>query len=185
MINGQKSGTRPERSARVLAAAVAAAALLGAWAAPAAAHAADTRQVRSSASVPKALSSTVYAYTLRNMATNRCVDDSFDYGLRAFGCNGLNFQRLNFYDQGNDSTSKMWVLQDQSTGRCLDDSLAYGLRSASCNGLNYQNWRMQYWSDSSRTFINVNTGRCMDDSSAYGLRAYPCNNLTYQRFYTQ
>ncbi|MFI9237566.1 hypothetical protein [Streptomyces sp. NPDC053079] len=25
--------------------------------------------------------------------TGRCIDDSYAYGLRAFGCNGLDYQR--------------------------------------------------------------------------------------------
>ncbi|MGK4578685.1 hypothetical protein [Kitasatospora sp. HPMI-4] len=31
---------------------------------------------------------------IRNLNTGRCIDDSFAYGLRAFGCNGLNYQQF-------------------------------------------------------------------------------------------
>ncbi|WP_254069060.1 ricin-type beta-trefoil lectin domain protein [Streptomyces sp. TM32] len=122
---------------------------------------------------------TVYAYALQNQNTGRCVDDSFAYGLRAFGCNGLNYQRFNYYSQPDGS----WVLQNQNTGRCVDDSFAYGLRAFGCNGLNYQKWRIIYQSDGSASYQNENTGRVIDDSSAYGLRAFGYNGLSYQRFY--
>lgn len=31
---------------------------------------------------------------IKNLNTGRCIDDSSAYGLRAFGCNGLNYQQF-------------------------------------------------------------------------------------------
>ncbi|MEV5938615.1 RICIN domain-containing protein [Streptomyces sp. NPDC051994] len=74
------------------------------------------------------------AGALRNLNTGRCIDDSFAYGLRAFGCNGLNYQRWEIYYNGNGTLT----FRNENTGRCIDDSGAYGLRSFGCNGMNYQ-----------------------------------------------
>ena len=74
-----------------------------------------------------------------------------------------------------------YAMHNVVTGHCVDDSVA-GLRSFVCNGQNFQHWKIQYNSDSTKTFINVNTGRCMDDSVAYGLRSFVCNNQNFQRF---
>ncbi|MEU3375297.1 RICIN domain-containing protein [Streptomyces sp. NPDC006660] len=118
---------------------------------------------------------------LKNVNTGRCVDDSGAYGLRPFGCNGLNYQYWGLYGQSNGN----WVLKNGNTGRCIDDSGAYGLRSFGCNGLNYQRWAIYYNGNGTLTFQNENTGRCMDDSGAYGLRSFGCNGLNYQQFVGQ
>ncbi|MFJ4797787.1 hypothetical protein [Kitasatospora purpeofusca] len=68
------------RTARVTAAALTAAAL--------GLTAAGTAEARTTG--------VVYAYALQNQNTGRCVDDSGAYGLRAFTCNGLNYQNFNF-----------------------------------------------------------------------------------------
>ncbi|MFD4628656.1 RICIN domain-containing protein [Streptomyces sp. NPDC058284] len=115
---------------------------------------------------------------IKNLNTGRCIDDSGAYGLRAFGCNGLNYQYWAMTGQSNGN----WVLKNGNTGRCIDDSGAYGLRSFGCNGLNYQRWALYRNGNGSFTFKNENTGRCIDDSGAYGLRAFGCNGLNYQQF---
>ncbi|MFI1364919.1 RICIN domain-containing protein [Streptomyces griseochromogenes] len=119
-----------------------------------------------------------YYYALKNQNTGRCVDDSWDYGLRAFTCNGLNYQNFNWYNQ-SDGT---WVIQNQNTGRCIDDSTAYGLRAFSCNYQSFQRWTIVYQSDGTKTLKNQNTGRVIDDSTDFGLRAFGYNALSYQRF---
>lgn len=120
----------------------------------------------------------IYYYALQNQNTGRCVDDSWDYGLRAFTCNGLNYQNFNWYKQ----TDGTWVIQNQNTGRCIDDSTDYGLRAFGCNYLSYQRWTIVYQSDGTKTLRNQNTGRVMDDSTDFGLRAFGYNALSYQRF---
>lgn len=72
--------------------------------------------------------------SIRNKVTNRCVDDSFESGLRSYPCNGGAWQdwRIYGYDKG-------YVLKNRATGRCLDDSGA-GLRTWECNGMDFQYW---------------------------------------------
>ena len=132
LLRGRTGRTgRTSRTGRIVAAtatAVLTAAGLGISAAGTASAAETGRDT------PQSLNGITYSYALQNQNTGRCVDDSFAYGLRAFTCNGMNFQKFNFYQQSNGS----WVLQNQNTGRCVDDSLAYGLRAFTCNGMNFQ-----------------------------------------------
>ena len=114
---------------------------------------------------------------VKNVNTGRCIDDSFAYGLRSFGCNGLSYQ---VWQKLPNSTVTRWAIRNQNTGRCIDDSFAYGLRSFGCNGLNYQSWNIISTSNGGQVLKNDNTGRCIDDSFAYGLRSFGCNGLNYQ-----
>ena len=112
----------------------------------------------------------------QNLATRRCLDDSFEFGLRSFPCNGLNYQKWRYgYTAGT-----LGGLVNRHTGRCIDDSFEFGLRSFPCNGLAYQVWQPN---PSGGTFHwgNRATGRFMDDSE-FGLRSFQRNNLNYQRF---
>jgi hypothetical protein len=121
-------------------------------------------------------------YALRSVATGYCVDDSFEYGLRSYPCNGLNYQRFNSYPQPDGT----FVLQNQRTGRCIDDSIEFGLRAFNCYYSTYQRWeRRLVWISSgglAYTFVSQATGLCMDDSPQYRLRAYFCNGQPYQQF---
>jgi hypothetical protein len=119
---------------------------------------------------------------MNNYVTGLCVDDSAPYGLRAIGCNGLNYQLWYQVWRGGIN----YAMQNVHTGRCLDDSAPYGLRSYPCNGQNYQEWTVE--SSGAAHFgwfvlKNVHTGLCLDDSAAYGLRAFQCNGQTYQLWY--
>ena len=68
----------------------------------------------------------------QNLATRRCLDDSFEFGLRSFPCNGLAYQVW----QPNPSGGTFhWG--NRATGRFMDDS-EFGLRSFQRNNLNYQ-----------------------------------------------
>jgi hypothetical protein len=118
-------------------------------------------------------------YRVVNRNTGRCMDESWAYGLRAMGCNGLTFQYFSF-----DATSVAgtYYIRSSETGRCVDDSLAYGLRTYACNGLDFQRWFM-YSYDGATILQNLKTGRCIDDSYAYGLRAFDCNQLSYQHWF--
>ncbi|GAA2141119.1 hypothetical protein GCM10009760_25030 [Kitasatospora kazusensis] len=120
-----------------------------------------------------------YGGSLQDQNTGRCIDDSGAYGLRAFSCNGLNYQTWYATYFGS-----WFSLTNGNTGRCIDDSLAYGLRSFDCNLQSYQNWQIiAQYGDGSQVLQNQNTGRCIDDSGAYGLRSFPCNYQSYQRWY--
>jgi hypothetical protein len=79
---------------------------------------------------------TTFTVTMTNQATGRCVDDSFGYGLRAFGCNGQNYQRW-LWIAWSDGTS---TFVNENTGRAIDDSLGYGLRSFTENDESYQSF---------------------------------------------
>jgi hypothetical protein len=118
-----------------------------------------------------------------NRATSRCIDDSFEFGLRAFPCNGLNYQK--WY---NSSGAVPFALKNAHTGRCIDDSVEFGLRAFPCNGLKYQRWHLNQRVILGTTYFhlgNAMTGRFLDDSVQFGLRSFPGNNLDYQLFTAQ
>ncbi|MGW0535570.1 hypothetical protein [Streptomyces sp. NPDC003032] len=46
-----------------------------------------------SVATPAQARAEVFYFDGQNNATRRCMDDSFAYGLRAFDCNGMNFQK--------------------------------------------------------------------------------------------
>ncbi|MCB5164725.1 RICIN domain-containing protein [Streptomyces bambusae] len=119
----------------------------------------------------------VFHFDGQNNATRRCMDDSFAYGLRAFGCNGTDFQQFRFGDG-----TYYHELRNKVTGRCIDDSFAYGLRAFTCNSQSYQQWSVSNTTGGT-TFRNRATGRCIDDSLAYGLRAFDCNGMNYQKWW--
>jgi hypothetical protein len=109
------------------------------------------------------------ARPIENLETVRCVDDSFEFGLRALECNGAPYQ--DWIRLGN---AAAW--QNVATGRCLDDSPEFGLRPFDCNGLSYQEW---YGTSEQR---NEATGRCLDDHVDFGLRAIECNGSDHQQW---
>jgi hypothetical protein len=126
-------------------------------------------------SVPVAASASgLIPFDFANAVTKRCIDYSFQYGLRPYGCNNGVYQK---WDRTWDSPTGSWQLRNVGTGWCLDDSGAYGLRVIACNGGQYQQW---YYSTYNGSLTNMRTGRCVDDSFAYGLRPYECNNGRYQ-----
>ncbi len=112
---------------------------------------------------------------LRNKATGACVDDS-RLGLRAFPCNGTNFQH--WFEYAVEDPNR-YTFTNSETQNCLDDS-SLGLRALRCNDTNYQKWSM-YLVGPGRQIVlrNVATGGCLDDSS-YGLRTFECNNTDFQ-----
>lgn len=109
------------------------------------------------------------ARPIENLATERCLDDSFEFGLRTLECNGSDYQ--NWIRHGNEAA---W--QNVATGRCLDDHFDFGLRPYECNGSVHQEW---YGTSELR---NQATGRCLDDSFEFGLRPFDCNGLNYQHW---
>ncbi|MEU5879764.1 RICIN domain-containing protein [Spirillospora sp. NPDC047279] len=114
--------------------------------------------------------------TLQNRFTRACLDDSFEYGLRGFPCNGFDFQRWNTILRGDAS----WTVTNLATGRCLDHSDEYGLRSIVCNGNAHQEWIILD-TGGALELRNRKTRLCLDDSQV-GVRGFPCNSLDYQRW---
>lgn len=113
----------------------------------------------------------------KNVATNRCVDHSITYGLRALSCNGTYFQA---WRAGNCDGAYCEIVNVQ-TGLAIDDSFTYGLRAIARNGLNYQKWARVIYSNGVE-FVNLNTGRAIDDSFTYGLRSFSRNGSNHQKF---
>ncbi|SHG81355.1 RICIN domain-containing protein [Streptoalloteichus hindustanus] len=114
--------------------------------------------------------------TFRNQETGRCIDDSNAHGLRAFGCNNLDFQRF----QVTVWKDKTREFKNLNTNRCIDDSAAHGLRAFGCNKSRFQSWWVTRWKDGTLEFRNQETGRCIDDSHPHGLRAFGCNKSRFQ-----
>ncbi|WP_432880955.1 RICIN domain-containing protein [Kribbella sp. CA-245084] len=111
--------------------------------------------------------------TLKNKATNRCLDDS-GKGLRTLGCNGKITQKWQIHVWPGDQTRQ---LRSVGTGECLDDS-HLGLRTISCWASSNPNSKFQSWykltySDGTIRLQNQSTKRCLDDSGK-GLRTLAC-----------
>ncbi|WP_051820411.1 RICIN domain-containing protein [Streptomyces sp. NRRL S-920] len=119
----------------------------------------------------------------QNNETRRCLDDSFAYGLRTFGCNRTDFQQ--FWAKRVEVSGKEFrQIHNKVTGRCLDDSFEFGLRPYPCYGGAWQEWRVKgYDNDKGYILQNRATGRCLDDSFAYGLRTWSCNGMDFQYWY--
>jgi hypothetical protein len=86
-------------------------------------------------------------YFLENGNTKLCIDDSSQYGLRGYPCNGPSYN--SGYQQWIHNGSSPYQLQNRKTGLCIDDSSQYGLRGYPCNGPSYnsgyQAWYSGYW----------------------------------------
>lgn len=119
-------------------------------------------------------SAACFSCPYKNQATGRCLDDSQQYGLRPFGCNGLDYQLFQI-------TGGAAIINNH-TGRCLDDSPQFHLRSFPCNGLQYQRWTVSSVGPN-LVFINKYTNLAIDDSLQFGLRTFTVNFQTYQQFF--
>lgn len=130
--------------------------------------------------VPATADAQVFQFR-RNVATNRCMDDSFAFGLRAFPCNGGVYQYITY-----ESGTFGFRLRFGQTGRCVDDSLAFGLQAFPCNGTRFQQWtaRDVFRFPAERVIFHTNfeTGRSLDDSLQFGLRSFPQNRTDFQLF---
>ncbi|MFD7665098.1 RICIN domain-containing protein [Streptomyces sp. NPDC059788] len=106
--------------------------------------------------------------TFGNMATGSCLDDSLAYGLRGFGCNGMDFQKWNVH-VWNDAT---FQFRNINTQRCLyDDGRVLATRP--CNSSREQSWFVTHHGSDSISFQSQATNKCLDDSE-FGLRTIPC-----------
>lgn len=108
-----------------------------------------------------------------NMATGGCLDDSFAYGFRGFGCNSGDFQSWTVRVWQEDGTRR---LRNVSTGRCIYGGVGAGSRpdTRSCDSSQQQSWWV-YKRGDQVSFENQATGLCLDDSE-YGLRMLACSH---------
>ncbi|MFE5720428.1 RICIN domain-containing protein [Streptomyces erythrochromogenes] len=124
----------------------------------------------------------IFHFDGQNNVTRRCLDDSLEFGLRTFQCNGGDFQQFRHSDGVWSGERYYYELRNKVTGRCIDDSFAYGLRPFVCNKKDFQQWSVSK-NDRGTTFKNRATGRCIDDSFEFGLRAYECNGGDFQKWW--
>ncbi|NEE01226.1 RICIN domain-containing protein [Phytoactinopolyspora halotolerans] len=125
----------------------------------------------------------VYGYIYRNVQTNKCLDHSNRYGVRAIRCNSGLYQ---VWIPLKASNPNRVVLKNYQTKKCLDHSNRYGLRAIRCNGGTYQEWidsDFTVYPDTGR-LINAKTRKCLDHSNRYGIRAINCNGGRYQLWST-
>ncbi|MFG2132796.1 ricin-type beta-trefoil lectin domain protein [Streptomyces sp. NPDC048751] len=106
-----------------------------------------------------------------NTATGGCLDDSFAYGFRGFGCNSLDFQNWRVHVWQEDGTRQF---RNLATDRCIFGGVAEGAHpdTRSCNSSREQSWWVHARGDRV-SFENQATGLCLDDSE-YGLRMLRC-----------
>jgi ricin-type beta-trefoil lectin protein len=107
-----------------------------------------------------------------NMATGGCLDDSFPYGFRGFGCNSSDFQNWSVRVWQEDGTRQF---RNVSTGRCIYGGVGAGAHpdARSCDSSEQQSWWVHKRGDQV-SFENQATGLCLDDSE-YGLRMLACS----------
>ncbi|WP_051716396.1 RICIN domain-containing protein [Streptomyces bikiniensis] len=117
------------------------------------------------AGVPRAADA---VQTFANMATGSCLDDSRQYGLRGYGCNGGVHQQWNVR-AWNDGTRR---LRNIATNECLYDN-GVTLDTRTCDSSREQSW-FPHKSGDKVTLQSQATGECLDDS-AFGLRTIRCN----------
>ncbi|GHH20143.1 RICIN domain-containing protein [Streptomyces rubradiris] len=110
--------------------------------------------------------------TFRNLATNKCLDDS-SMGVRTFGCNNLDFQKWEVH-VFQDGTRR---LRNIATGQCLASG-GGRLTMRGCDTSQEVSWLVGR-GGGGLTFKNQASRTCLDDSSI-GLRLFACNQLNYQ-----
>jgi hypothetical protein len=101
--------------------------------------------------------------TFCNRASNFCMDDSDDYGIRTFPRNGLNYQQWDVYVYG-DGTRR---IRNINTQRCLGaNGGTSGPGSLAlyepCTANTSQSWNIERLSNGIR-FVNERFGSCIED----------------------
>ena len=94
---------------------------------------------------------------LQNAATHRCLDWSYQFGLRAFNCSYNSFDGTGMWQAWESWPTSLptnnggdvygWILQNGQSdygNYCLDDSAPYGVRGFPCNGSSQQAG-YQFW----------------------------------------
>ncbi|GAA2230458.1 RICIN domain-containing protein [Streptomyces nogalater] len=112
--------------------------------------------------------------TFRNVATNKCLDDS-SAGVRTFDCNNLDFQKWEVH-VFQDGTRR---LRNIATGQCLASG-GGRLTMGGCNSSREVSWWVRK-GGGNVVFQNQAAGTCLDDSNA-GLRLFACNSLDFQNW---
>ena len=136
---------------------------------------AEARSPDGGRTAPASPASTQAVEHYGNMATGGCLDDSFPYGFRGFGCNSSDFQNWSIRVWQEDGTRQF---RNVSTGRCIYGGVGAGAHpdTRSCDSSQQQSWWV-YKRGDQVSFENQATGLCLDDSE-YGLRMLAC---TYNR----
>ncbi|KQX46290.1 MULTISPECIES: RICIN domain-containing protein [unclassified Streptomyces] len=129
--------------------------------------AATAGALRTTGAAAGVLGATDVVQTFGNMATGSCLDDSQQFGLRGYGCNGGVYQKWNVHVWG-DGTRQ---LRNLATNECLYDD-GYTLATRACNSSREQSW-FAHKNGDRVTFESQATGECLDDSE-YGLRTIQC-----------
>lgn len=97
-----------------------------------------------------------YTRVIQSRSSGRCLDDSFQYGLRFFPCNNLGYQKFTVHNLNGPVT-----LVNQATGRCVWDS-PNGIRATNCDRVsNNQAWYINNWGTGGVGISNRSTGRCI------------------------
>ena len=125
-----------------------------------------------------------YDYGAQSWYNGNCLDDSAQFGLRTYPCNGGVWQKWRVINLDNLGYAQ---LQNQSTLNCLDWSPQYGLRTFPCYANSF-NGGWQKWMMVNRTMPSGPQGfesvllngypnspnQCLDNSQ-FGVRGYACN----------
>ncbi|MFE9413276.1 ricin-type beta-trefoil lectin domain protein [Streptomyces sp. NPDC006704] len=133
----------------------------------------NSRVAPASAVAPTSAVSPAAVEHFGNMATGGCLDDSFPYGFRGFGCNSSDFQNWNVRIWQEDGTRQF---RNVSTGRCMYGGVGAGSHpyTTACDSSKQQSWWV-YARGDQVSFENQATGLCLDDSE-YGLRMMACTH---------
>jgi hypothetical protein len=108
--------------------------------------------------VPAGPASAATVQTFRNRWSGFCLDHSTQSGLRAFPCNGLNYQKWNVHVHP-DNTRR---LRNENTQICLGSQL--GVLTGSCRDNRTYSWNIERLSDGIRFFSEYTDTRCLWDT---------------------
>ncbi|GAB2948342.1 helix-turn-helix domain-containing protein [Streptomyces heilongjiangensis] len=111
-----------------------------------------------------------------NRTTGRCLDDSLEFGLRTYQCNGMSYQWWTIHAY-SDGTRR---LRNHATGKCLDGDGAE-LRTRPCGNSAAQRWTFVPGEDEAVALRNGTSERCLDDGRAE-LRSVPCRSSSRQKW---
>lgn len=99
--------------------------------------------------------------TFRNRATNQCLDDSNEFGLRTFPCNGLDYQNWNVH-RYNDGT---FQFRNKHTGSCLGvykhPNGSWVPEAGTCRVSQSYSWYSRRVSNGIRLYSEVIDTRCL------------------------
>ncbi|MDP9793056.1 hypothetical protein J2S43_001568 [Catenuloplanes nepalensis] len=114
-----------------------------------------------------------------NNYNGECIDDSIEFRLRTFPCNGLAFQQWIPHRWPDGS----FELRNNATQRCIDDSTTNGVRIFGCNGLTYQRWYIRSVGGGMFYWQNQTTGACLTALDNHVLRGVGCGEAGNRQFW--